>query len=63
MRDLKSDLETAFDYQNEIEKKLNSLWWDNLQYTAKEGALAVGTGLASGTAAGAIVGLGNIALL
>lgn len=60
MRDLKSDLETAVDYQNETEEKLNSLWWDNLQYTVKEGAVTVGTGLA-GTAAGAMIGPGNIA--
>lgn len=61
MRDLKSDLETAVDYQNETEEKLDSLWWDNLQYTVKEGVVTVGTGLTAGAAAGAMIGVGNIA--
>lgn len=62
MRDLKSDLETAVDYQNDTERALNSLWRDNLTYTVKEGAVAVGTSLAAGAARGAIVGLGNCSL-
>ncbi|CAH3125094.1 unnamed protein product, partial [Porites lobata] len=57
MRDLKSDLETAVDYQNETEEKLDSLWWDNLQYTVKEGVVTVGTGLTAGAAAGAMIGV------
>lgn len=63
MRDLQSDLDTAVDYQNETEKALNSLWWDNLKYTVKEGSVAVGTTLAAGAATGAIFGLGNIAFI
>ena len=59
MRDLKSDLQTVSDYKNYTEKALNSLWWDNVTYTAKEGAVAVGTSLAAGAAAGAIGSLGN----
>lgn len=62
MRDLKSDLETAFDYQNDTERVLNSLWRDNLTYTLKEGAVAVGTSLAAGAATGAIAGVGNCSL-
>ena len=59
MRDLKSDLETAVDYQNDTERALNSLWRDNLTYTVKEEVVAVGTSLAAGAATGAIAGLGN----
>ena len=59
MQDLKSDLETAVDYQNDTEKALNSLWWDNLTYTVKKAAVAVGTSLAVGAATGGIVGVGN----
>ena len=58
MRELKSDLEKAVCYQNETEKALNSLWRDNLTYTVKAGAEAVGISLAAG-ATGAILGLGN----
>lgn len=59
MRDLKSDLETAADYQNDTERALNSLWRDNLTYTVKEGAVAVGTSLVKGAAVGGMIGLGN----
>ena len=59
MRDLKSDLETAADYQNDTEKALNSLWWDNLTYTVKEAVVTVGTAVVAGAAAGAAAGLGN----
>ena len=62
MRDLKSDLETAVDYQNDAERALNSLLRDNLTYTVKEGVVAVGTSLAKGAATGAIAGLGNCSL-
>lgn len=62
MRDLKSDLETAVDYQNDAERALNSLLRDNLTYTVKEGVVAVGTSLAKGAATGAIAGLVNCSL-